>query len=150
MATPQSHIPPSLWKHTSNGIIFALVVDDFGIKSTSPAATAHLLQALRDKYVITTDPSGTKYLGFTLESDYVIQTVFLSMPEYVRNALHRLQHKMPKRPQHAHHTYVKPAYGKKIYYLPTPKKMTKSPSSQNPPRQLFSRLSGYFYTTPLP
>ena len=63
---------PFLWKHTSNGIVFALVVDDFGIKSTSPAATAHLLQALRDKYVITTDPSGTKYLGFTLEWDYVL------------------------------------------------------------------------------
>ena len=31
---PVQHTP-SLWKHESNGILFALVVDDFGIKSTS-------------------------------------------------------------------------------------------------------------------
>ena len=43
------HHKPSLWKHESDGILFALVVDDFGIKSTSQAATSHLLQALRDK-----------------------------------------------------------------------------------------------------
>ena len=30
---PVQHTP-SLWKHESNGILFALVVDDFGIKST--------------------------------------------------------------------------------------------------------------------
>ena len=107
---------PSLWKHSSNGIVFALVVDDFGIKTTSPAATAHLLQALRDKYIITTDPSGSKYLGFTLEWDYVLRKVWLSMPEYVRHALHRLQHKKPNRPQHAPHPYAKPAYGQKVQF----------------------------------
>ena len=62
---PVNHTP-SLWKHKSNGILFTLVVDDFGIKSTSPAATAHLLHTLCDKYQITTDPSGTKYLGLSL------------------------------------------------------------------------------------
>ena len=31
---PVQHTP-SLWNHESNGILFALVVDDFGIKSTS-------------------------------------------------------------------------------------------------------------------
>ena len=47
----------SLWKHESNGILFPLVLDDFGIKSTSDSATSHLLQALRGKYYITADPS---------------------------------------------------------------------------------------------
>ena len=60
---------PSLWKHESNGILFALVVDDFRIKSTSDLATSHLLQALRNKYQITVDPSGTKFLGFVLDWD---------------------------------------------------------------------------------
>ena len=73
---PVKHTP-SLWKHISNGLVFALVVDDFGIKSTSPTATAHLLQALRDKYKITTDPEGTKYLGFTLKWDYIQRKVWL-------------------------------------------------------------------------
>ena len=40
---PVQHTP-SLWKHESNGILFAIVVDDFGIKSTSDSATSHLLQ----------------------------------------------------------------------------------------------------------
>ena len=112
---PVKHTP-SLWKHVSNGIVFALVVDDFGIKSTSPAATAHLLQALRDKYKITTDPGGTKYLGFTLQWDYVLRKVWLRMPEYVKKALHRLQHDMPRRPQHAPHRYNKPNYGQRVQF----------------------------------
>ena len=53
------HHTSSLWKHESNVISFSLVVDDFGIKSTSDIATSHLLQALRDKYQITVNPSGT-------------------------------------------------------------------------------------------
>ena len=69
---PVQHTP-SLWKHESNGIIFALVVDDFGIKSTSESATSHLLQALRDKYEITVDPSSTKFLGFVPDWDYPIR-----------------------------------------------------------------------------
>ena len=35
---PYGYVPvqhtPSLWKHESNGILFSLVVDDFGIKYT--------------------------------------------------------------------------------------------------------------------
>ena len=112
---PVKHTP-SLWKHKSNGILFTLVVDDFGIKSTSPAATAHLLQALRDKYEITTDPSGSKYLGFTLEWDYILRKVWLSIPDYVMNALHRLQHELPHRPQHAPHPYKTPTYGQKVQF----------------------------------
>ena len=53
---PVQHTP-SLWKHESNRILFALVVDYFGIKSTSDSATSHLLQALRDKNQITVYPS---------------------------------------------------------------------------------------------
>ena len=66
---PVQHTP-SLWKHESNGILFSLVVDDLGIKFTSQAATSHLIQALWDKYQITVDPSGTKFLGFVLDWDY--------------------------------------------------------------------------------
>ena len=54
---PVKHTP-SLWKHESNGVMFSLVVDDFGIKSTSETATNHLLATLREKYAITVDASG--------------------------------------------------------------------------------------------
>ena len=84
---PVQHTP-SLWKHESNGILFALVVDDFGIKFTSDSATSHLLQALRDKYKITADTSGTKFLGFILDWDYFAIKVYLSMPNYVQHPLH--------------------------------------------------------------
>ena len=40
---PVQHTP-SLWKHESNRILFALVEDDFGIKFTPDSATSHLLQ----------------------------------------------------------------------------------------------------------
>lgn len=112
---PVDHTP-SLWKHTSNGIFFALVVDDFGIKSPSSTATNHLLQALRDKYVLTVDPTGTKFLGFTLEWNYLQQKVYLSIPNYVKHALHRLQHSLPDRLHHSPHRHASPSYGKKIQY----------------------------------
>ena len=41
---PVQHTP-SFWKHESNGILFDLVVYDFGIKSTSQASTNQLLQS---------------------------------------------------------------------------------------------------------
>ena len=115
---PVKHTP-SLRKHTTDGIIFALVVDDFGIKSTSQAATNNLLQALRDKYIITVNPSGTKYLGFTLEWHYNLRKVYLSIPNYVKHALHRLQHSLPTRLQHAPHRHNKPTYGQKVQFAPT-------------------------------
>ena len=102
---PVQHTP-SIWKHESNGILFALVVDDFGIKSTSDSETSHLLQALRD----------TKFLGFILDWDYSDRKVYLSMPNYVQHALHRLQHSLPTRLQHAQHRHNKPVFGQKIQF----------------------------------
>ena len=112
---PVDHTP-SLWKYESNGILFALVVDDFGIKSTSEAATSHLIQALRDKYQTTVDPSGTKFLGFVLDWDYPSRKVYLPMPNYVQHDLHRLQHYLTTRLQHAPHRHKKPVYGQKIQF----------------------------------
>ena len=112
---PVQHTP-SLWKYESNGILFALVLDDFWIKSTSDSATSHLLQALRDKYQITVDPSGTKFLGFILYWDYSARKVYLSMPNYVQHALQKLQHSLPTHLQHAPHRHNKPVYGKKIQF----------------------------------
>ena len=59
------YITPLPYRHMNpTESFFSLVVDDFGIKSTSESATSYLLQALRDKYEITVDPSGKKILGF--------------------------------------------------------------------------------------
>ena len=123
--------------------MFDLVVDDFGIKSTSPTATAHLLQALRDKYKITTDPEGTKYLGFTLKWDYLQRKVWLSMPHYVTKALHRLQHDLPNRPQHAPHSYNKPNYGQKVQFA-TPTEPAASTLLPPSAKKLIQKIIGIF------
>ena len=107
---------PSLCKHESNGILFAFVVDYSGIKSTSDSATSHLFQALRDKYQITVNPSGTKFLGFVLDWDYSTRKFYLLMPNYVKHALHRLQHSLPTRLKHAPHRHNKPVYGQRIRF----------------------------------
>ena len=43
---------PALWKHTTNPIIFSLVVDDFGFKYISKENADHLIQALQKLYNI--------------------------------------------------------------------------------------------------
>ena len=133
----------SWWKHASNRILFALVLDDFGIKYTSQAATNHLLQALRDKYQITIDPSSTQFLGFVLDWDYPAREVYLSMPNYVKHALHRLQHSLPTRLQHAPHRHKKPTYGQKIQ-VDDPQDDTKEVFLPASAKTLFQKIIGFF------
>ena len=38
------------------------------------------------------------------------------MPNYVQHALHRLQHSLPTRLQHAPHRHIKPVYGQRIQF----------------------------------
>ena len=62
------------------------------------------------------DPSGTKFLGFFLDWVYSARKVYLLMPNYVQHALHRLQHSLPTRLQHAPHRHKKTVYGQKIQF----------------------------------
>jgi len=105
---------PGLWRHSTRRTTFTLAVDDFGVKHFSKADAEHLFNALRDKYTITTDWTGSTYLGLTLAWNYAQRWVDVSMPDYVPNALARLGHKKPKIPQHAPHQWSTPVYGRKI------------------------------------
>jgi hypothetical protein len=42
------------------------------------------------------------------------------MPGYIKDALHKFQHPLPKRPQYAPHNWTVPAYGQRIQYEPLP------------------------------
>jgi hypothetical protein len=42
------------------------------------------------------------------------------MPGYVKDALHKFQHPLPKRPQYAPHNWKVPAYGQRVQYAPPP------------------------------
>ena len=75
---------PGLWKHDIKPILFILCVDDFGIKYIGKNNLQHLQQALKDKYDIIQDDTGSLYCDFNLKWDYIQRKVELSMPNYVK------------------------------------------------------------------
>jgi hypothetical protein len=93
--TPCRHTTAGLWSHATKPLRFSLVVDDFGVQYVGCKHTDHLLLVLRDLYACTVDWNGTKYIGLTLNWDYAARTVDLSMPGYIRDALHCFQHPNP-------------------------------------------------------
>ena len=105
---------PGLWKHESKSIAFTLTVDDFFIKYTNRKDADHLLNALKEQYVISEDWEAKLYCGVTFEWDYKLRTCILSMPDYVANALKSFQHTPPTKAQHAPHPWTKPVYGQKV------------------------------------
>jgi hypothetical protein len=42
------------------------------------------------------------------------------MPGYIKEALHKFQHPLPKRPQYAPQKWTVPAYGQRVQYEPPP------------------------------
>jgi hypothetical protein len=105
-----------LFTHETRDIAYSLVVDDFGVKYIDPADAQHLIDTLASLYEITTDWSGTKYLGLTLDWDYQARTLDISMPGYIEKALQRFAHPLPPRPQHSPHAWTRPNYGAKTQY----------------------------------
>ena len=67
--------------------------DDFGVKYSGKEHALHLQAALEDKYKVTTDWEGKLYIEIALKWDYKKVTVQISMPGYVRAALHSFQQK---------------------------------------------------------
>ena len=88
---------PVLWKHDEKDAILSLVVDDFLVQYTSEENVAHFLHALCQKYEATVGRKAQKYIGISLEWDYNKRTVQLFMPDYVKQALHKLRHFLPTR-----------------------------------------------------
>ena len=82
-------IPASLelWKHNTRQTLFSLCVDDFGVKYFSTDDLDHLCTAIETKYTCKVDLTGRNFLGFTLDCNYRLGYVDLSMPGYIRRAL---------------------------------------------------------------
>ena len=68
-----------------------------------------------EKYTVTTEWTGTQYVGITLSWAYKRRQVHLSMPNYVRKALKQFQHTLKKK-QHQPFPSVKISYGAKKQY----------------------------------
>jgi hypothetical protein len=111
---------PSLRQHDSRPVTFSLVVDDFGVKYVGQEHANHLIYALQQLYQISIDWTGSRYIGLTLKWDYIRRTVLVSMPGYVRAALHKFQHKWNGRHQDAPHSWNQPTYGAKVQHADHP------------------------------
>jgi hypothetical protein len=106
---------PGLWKHKTRPIMFALVVDDFGIQYMGKDHAQHLIASLRQDYeAVTVDWTGSLFCGISLKWDYEQRTVDLSMPGYVKTALEEFKHPMPnfKEDQPFRHAAIN--YGVKV------------------------------------
>ena len=99
-----------LQKHASHDIVFALMVDDFGLKYTNRKDVEHLTNSLQILYPVITYCTGSKCLGLTLNWDYINRTVDLSIPDYVPAALHKFQHKAPDKLQDAKNFWARLIY----------------------------------------
>ncbi len=78
-----------LFRHESRDIAFMLVVDDFGVSYKNHSDLSYFFDILRLQYKITTDISGSKYLGITI--DQKENQISISMPNYVSAALARFK-----------------------------------------------------------
>ena len=86
--------------------------------SPPPAEDAqHLINAIQKDYNITVDWEAHKYIGLTVEWDYLNRKVHLHMSGYLNKALLRFKHEMPKTKQNSPHPHVAPQYGAKTQYV---------------------------------
>ena len=74
----------------------------------------HLTTALKVKYDITMG-SGSKFCGLNLDWNYNKKYVDIYMPDYVIDALLKLKHPFPSKPQHSPHPWIIKTYGKKSH-----------------------------------
>jgi hypothetical protein len=113
---PTEH-PHGLWKHETRPVWFSLVVDVFGIKYIGRDNGEHLMASIKKNYDISSNWTGSAYCGLKLDWDYINGTVDLSMPRYIKAALHKYQHPAPTHPEHAPHQWNSPVYGAKTQYV---------------------------------
>ena len=111
---------PSLWKHATKDICFSLVVDDFGVKHVGKGTADHLIQAFKKLYTISIDWTGSLYCGLTINWDYDKNICDISMPTYIKEALHKFQYPAPSRPQDAPHAWNQSVCGAAVQYADQP------------------------------
>ena len=80
----------SLWKHETNDTIFALVVENFCANYISESNEEHFLNALRQKYSTIVDRKAEIFVGISLKWDCIQRTVTISIPEHIKQALHKI------------------------------------------------------------
>ena len=112
---PHGYLPVpgtnGIFRHTTRRTKFCLCVDDIGIKYYNDDDVEHLLNVLRLKYTVTVGREGKHYCGYTFHWHYDKGYVDMSMPDYVKQALHKLNHKSTKH-QYSPHAHTPIRYGR--------------------------------------
>ncbi|KAL7483745.1 hypothetical protein ACHAW6_009387 [Cyclotella cf. meneghiniana] len=83
----QLKFTPGLGTHASKPIQFTMFVVNFGIKYVGKDTAQFLVESLKEKYTISSDWEGKKYMSLMLDWDYYKGEVHLSMPGYLEKAL---------------------------------------------------------------
>ena len=102
-----------MWRHNTKKTQFCFTVDDLDVKCYSNNDLNHLLKAFNSAYKCTIDYKGGYYCGLHLVWNYDAGYVDISMPNYVKKALDRLQYIPHTRPQFSPHVHTPPKYGEK-------------------------------------
>ena len=100
--------------------MFALVVDDFGVKLVGKEHAKNLNHTLNQHYEITEEWTGNKLLGIDLDSNYSKRTVRMSMINCIKQVLKRFNHPMPSKLCYYPHSHQAPTQGAKFQRAPTP------------------------------
>jgi hypothetical protein len=86
------------------------------VKYINKTKVNHLTSVLSQDYKIDTDWDGTRYLGLTLDWDYKLRKVHLSILGFIEKALIRFGHTPPDKPQLQPHPHTVSTYGATIQY----------------------------------
>ena len=117
-------LAPNIWSHTTRKTKFCLCVDGFGVQYFSKEDTTHLIQAPQEIIFNSTDFTGKKFCGLDITCNYTHGYVDITMNNFVRKTLQKLQHQPTKRKQHAPHQWSIPIYGHNRQFAPPPDETT--------------------------
>ena len=101
----------------------------------------YLLTVLRKFYVVNKNEKGDKYCGITLDWDYDMRKVHLSMPGYCSEVLQRFRHDATDKKQDQPHQYSIPMYRATIQYA---KKLDDSPILNKQDKLFIQQVAGTF------
>jgi hypothetical protein len=138
---PYSYEPtpftPGLWRHQTKQIMFALCVDNFGVKYFSLLGPNHLINTVKAIYDLTIDWTVDLYCGLSLNWDYNKSYVNVSIPGYIDRALKKFELPAPLDPQYVPHKGSSPPIDPRnrnaLPLLPKPSHSTRMvPPRSNP------------------
>ena len=82
---------PGYFHHAHERLSFCLVVDGFGICYHRTCDLQHLVGTLSILYHVKVHPTGTKFLGLTVDYNRADRTIALSYPNTIKSLLTRVR-----------------------------------------------------------